>query len=69
MKARAFHFEKILTAHLEHDGQGADDVAVAREAGLAVKLVLGSEQNYKITTSDDLTRAIVDAERLDRQTE
>ena len=65
---QGFRFEKILTAHREHGGQGADDVAVAREAGLAVKLVLGSEQNYKITTADDLARAIADAERLDRQT-
>ena len=66
---QGFHFEKILTAHREHNGQGADDVAVAREAGLAVKLVLGSEQNFKITTVDDLARAIVDAERLDRPTD
>ena len=66
---QGFRFDKIRTAHLEHDGQGADDVAVAREAGLAVKLVLGSEQNYKITTADDLTRAIADAERLDRQSD
>ena len=62
---QGFRFDKILQAHQAHDGSGADDVAVAREAGLAVKLVEGAEQNYKITSSTDLERARADAARLD----
>lgn len=61
---QGFHFDSILSAHLAHDGSGADDVAVAREAGLSVKLVLGSENNYKITTAADLERALDDARRV-----
>ena len=44
-------------AHHAHDGDAADDVAVARAAGLEVRIVLGSEANYKITTAADLARA------------
>ena len=54
---QGFRFESILAAHRAHDGTAADDVAVAREAGMAVALVHGSEQNYKITTQNDLLRA------------
>ena len=62
---QGFCFERILQAHRAHDGTGADDVAVAREAGLRVELVLGSELNYKITTALDLERALSDARTLD----
>ena len=55
---QGFVFEKILEAHRKHDGSGADDVAVAREAGLAVRFVTGSEDGYKITTAGDLARAL-----------
>lgn len=61
---QGFRFEQILNAHRAHDGQGADDVAVAREAGMLVKFVQGSEAGYKITTADDLARAEDDAKRL-----
>lgn len=54
---QGFRFGSILDAHRMHDGAGADDVAVAREAGITVQLVPGSEQNYKITTQADLERA------------
>lgn len=60
---QGFRFERILDAHRSHDGRGADDVAVAHEAGLHVETVLGSEQNYKITTPTDLERAYLDIER------
>ena len=59
---QGFRFGALLDAHRTHDGNGADDVAVAREAGLDVRLVKGSEQNYKITTPDDLSRARADVE-------
>ena len=54
---QGFRFEAILAAHRAHDGTGADDVAVARAAGLAVRFVPGSERSYKITTAEDLARA------------
>lgn len=54
---QGFAFDRICRAHAEHDGNAADDVAVAREAGIAVRMVQGSERNYKITTSADLERA------------
>jgi len=62
---QGFDFAKILAAHRAHDGTGADDVAVAREAGIAVRLVPGSERNYKITTADDLDRAMADVDAFD----
>ncbi len=57
---QGFAFELIRAAHAAHDGSGADDVAVAREAGMAVRMVQGSERNYKITTAADLDRARAD---------
>lgn len=54
---QGFRYPGILNAHRTHDGSGADDVAVAREAGLQVRFVLGSERNYKITTHADYDRA------------
>lgn len=63
---QGFRFRSILEAHRRHDGTGADDVAVAREAGMSVRLVEGSEQNYKITTSADLRRALQDVRAVAR---
>lgn len=57
---QGFDFRRILAAHRAHDGSGADDVAVAREAGMRVRVVMGAERNYKITTGDDLERALRD---------
>ena len=57
---QGFRFAPILAAHRAHSGTGADDVAVAREAGMAVRFVTGSEAGYKITTGDDLARALRD---------
>ena len=59
---QGFHFDRILSAHRASDGSAADDVAVAREHGLIVKLVMGSERNYKITLPSDLDRALGDIE-------
>lgn len=53
---QGFRFHDILTAHRRFKGQAlTDDAAVAQAAGLAVQLVLGREENIKVTTSDDLT--------------
>lgn len=54
---QGFRFDALLAAHDQHDGTGADDVAVAREAGMAVRFVEGCESNFKITTQADLARA------------
>lgn len=55
---QAFRFADILTAHRQCAGLAlTDDAAVAERAGLAVKLVPGSEENFKVTEPDDFTRA------------
>lgn len=64
---QGFHFGPFLSAHRAHDGSATDDVAVAREAGLSVRFLIGKESNYKITTALDLARAIIDAERADNE--
>ena len=54
---QAFAFDGILAAHRSHHGDAADDVEVARAAGLAVRIVDGDETNFKITGPDDFARA------------
>ncbi|MEM1272787.1 MAG: 2-C-methyl-D-erythritol 4-phosphate cytidylyltransferase [Pseudomonadota bacterium] len=55
---QGFRFSAILKAHLASRGvNAADDVAVAKAAGLQVSVVTGSEANFKITTPEDLRRA------------
>lgn len=54
---QGFRFDAILAAHRAHRGEAADDVAVARAAGLAVRIVAGDEANFKITDAVDLGRA------------
>ena len=41
----------------EFDGDAADDVEVARAAGLEVRIVPGHEDNLKITHAEDFARA------------
>ncbi len=52
-----FRFADILAAHATHSGGAADDVEVARAAGLDITIVDGDEQNLKITTPGDFARA------------
>ena len=55
---QAFHFQDILAAHEAAIGaEHTDDAAVAAAAGLEVRLVPGSAENIKVTTSDDLQLA------------
>jgi 2-C-methyl-D-erythritol 4-phosphate cytidylyltransferase/2-C-methyl-D-erythritol 2,4-cyclodiphosphate synthase len=54
---QGFRFGLILDAHLRHGGGAADDVEVARAAGLDVAIVPGEERNLKITTPEDFARA------------
>lgn len=54
---QAFVFGDILAAHRAHDGPAADDVEVARAAGIPVRIIEGSEENLKITHPSDFVRA------------
>ncbi|WP_290770689.1 2-C-methyl-D-erythritol 4-phosphate cytidylyltransferase [Hoeflea sp.] len=63
---QGFHFDRILAAHRDHAGEAHDDVAVARTAGMAVRIVEGSEANFKITTAADLERAQAEVKRLEQ---
>ena len=55
---QGFRFADILAAHRAAQGAAlTDDAAVAENAGLAVALVAGDEDNIKIPPADDLARA------------
>jgi 2-C-methyl-D-erythritol 4-phosphate cytidylyltransferase / 2-C-methyl-D-erythritol 2,4-cyclodiphosphate synthase len=55
---QGFHYAAILAAHRQAAGRDLpDDAAVAERAGSAVRLVAGSEENFKVTTGDDLRQA------------
>jgi 2-C-methyl-D-erythritol 4-phosphate cytidylyltransferase/2-C-methyl-D-erythritol 2,4-cyclodiphosphate synthase len=55
---QAFRYPEILAAHRQAKGRElTDDAAVAEAAGLAVAVVGGIEENFKITTMEDLKRA------------
>src|SRR6266566_2533293 len=55
---QGFHFKGILAAHHAAAGQVlTDDAAVAEAAGMAPIVVLGSEDNLKVTTAQDLAAA------------
>jgi 2-C-methyl-D-erythritol 4-phosphate cytidylyltransferase/2-C-methyl-D-erythritol 2,4-cyclodiphosphate synthase len=55
---QGFRYAGIVAAHRQAKGSAmTDDAAVAEAAGLPVKLVMGADDNFKITTADDLRRA------------
>lgn len=54
---QGFHTDTIRAAHDTHGVGAADDVEIARRAGLAVTITAGDEQNLKITTPADFARA------------
>ena len=55
---QGFRYQSILAAHRAAAGRElSDDAAVAEHAGLAVRLVAGSEENFKVTTAEDLAQA------------
>jgi 2-C-methyl-D-erythritol 4-phosphate cytidylyltransferase len=57
---QGFRFDAILAAHraaARENAEATDDAQVAERAGLAVRVVPGSEDNFKITTEHDLARA------------
>nr|WP_199699282.1 bifunctional 2-C-methyl-D-erythritol 4-phosphate cytidylyltransferase/2-C-methyl-D-erythritol 2,4-cyclodiphosphate synthase [Oleomonas cavernae] len=55
---QGFRFPAILEAHRLAAGRLlTDDAAVAEAAGLTVALVAGEEENFKVTSAQDLVRA------------
>ena len=55
---QAFDFKSILAAHQALAGQNlTDDAAIAEANGISVEIVQGSEDNFKITTTEDMARA------------
>ena len=55
---QGFRYAAILAAHrAQAGGRLTDDTAVAEQAGIAITLVPGSEDNFKVTTEADLQRA------------
>ncbi|WP_375282023.1 bifunctional 2-C-methyl-D-erythritol 4-phosphate cytidylyltransferase/2-C-methyl-D-erythritol 2,4-cyclodiphosphate synthase [Pseudooctadecabacter sp.] len=54
---QGFHRAAIAAAHDTYGSGAADDVEVARRAGLDVSIVEGDERNLKITTPGDFARA------------
>jgi 2-C-methyl-D-erythritol 4-phosphate cytidylyltransferase/2-C-methyl-D-erythritol 2,4-cyclodiphosphate synthase len=54
---QGFHLGAIRAAHAAHSGPAADDVEVARAAGMTVAITQGDEANLKVTTAGDFARA------------
>ncbi len=54
---QGFHLSEIIAAHQAFQGDAADDVEIARAAGLEVAITAGDEDNLKITTAADFERA------------
>lgn len=54
---QGFDRAALLAAYDSYTGVAADDVAVARSAGLTVAITAGDPDNIKITTSGDFARA------------
>jgi len=56
---QGFRYPEILRAHRLATGlEMTDDAAIAEHAGLDVALVMGCDDNFKITTAEDIQRAI-----------
>jgi len=54
---QGFDLGEILAAYEVFDGVAADDVEVARAAGMSVTIVPGDENNLKVTLPEDFERA------------
>ncbi|CUH41727.1 bifunctional 2-C-methyl-D-erythritol 4-phosphate cytidylyltransferase/2-C-methyl-D-erythritol 2,4-cyclodiphosphate synthase [Ruegeria atlantica] len=54
---QGFRYNAIVSAHAAHSGGAADDVEVARAAGMNVVIVPGDADNIKITRPEDFSRA------------
>jgi 2-C-methyl-D-erythritol 4-phosphate cytidylyltransferase len=54
---QGFAFAKILNAHQRNTQPAADDVEIARRAGIDVAITQGCESNLKVTYPEDFERA------------
>ena len=54
---QGFAFNKILNAHQVNSAPAADDVEIARRAGMDVAITQGCESNLKVTYPEDFARA------------
>ena len=54
---QGFAFNKILNAHQTNSAPAADDVEIARRAGMNVAITQGCESNLKVTYPEDFVRA------------
>ena len=54
---QGFAFNKILNAHQTNNEPAADDVEIARRAGMDVAITQGCESNLKVTYPEDFARA------------
>ena len=55
---QAFRYKAIFMAHRRFESSNfTDDSAIAEKAGLKVRIIEGLEDNFKITTKDDLNKA------------
>ncbi|MCJ8139695.1 bifunctional 2-C-methyl-D-erythritol 4-phosphate cytidylyltransferase/2-C-methyl-D-erythritol 2,4-cyclodiphosphate synthase [Falsirhodobacter halotolerans] len=54
---QGFHYDALMAAYDAHPQDAADDVEIARAAGLDVSIVLGCDTNMKVTWPADLARA------------
>ncbi|ERL98242.1 2-C-methyl-D-erythritol 4-phosphate cytidylyltransferase [Rhodobacteraceae bacterium HIMB11] len=54
---QGFAFSKILNAHQTNSVPAADDVEIARRAGMDVAITQGCEGNLKVTYPEDFARA------------
>ena len=64
---QGFHFDALVAAYAGFDGDAADDVAVARAAGMEIAIVAGDEDNLKVTYPGDFARAeaVLKGRRMD----
>ncbi|MEL6584412.1 MAG: bifunctional 2-C-methyl-D-erythritol 4-phosphate cytidylyltransferase/2-C-methyl-D-erythritol 2,4-cyclodiphosphate synthase [Pseudomonadota bacterium] len=65
---QGFAFDAILAAHASTEGEFADDVGVARAAGMKVRRTKGYSQAFKITMPEDFARAEERIARMDVRT-
>lgn len=54
---QGFSYEQIAAAHRQHPDDAADDVELARKAGIEIVITPGSDDNLKITFPADFARA------------
>lgn len=64
---QGFWTDDLRAAHSAFTGEAADDVEVARAAGMDVAIIPGDEDNIKITTGADFARAarILETQAMD----